>query len=163
MPLNNEFFMMRKSHHHKHHGKKHIPLQDSFVNAKAENAQKLAILASQVTVPIDDANPVGLTVSPTFGRDVVESVTLKSFRKVVGYDTFNSIRRKDRDELKDPTDHYNITVSIMVQRKQAPRVPSPSIKGLSNRLDKGFPYDDGDNTVDAHSPNWRKQEPIARI
>jgi hypothetical protein len=90
-------------------------------------------------------------------------VTLKSFRKVVGYDTFNSIRRKDRDETKDPTDHYNITVSIMVQRKSAPRVPSPSAKGLSNRLDKGFPYDDGDNTVDAHSPNWRKKEPVARI
>lgn len=154
--------MMRKSHHHKHHSKKHTPHQDSFVNAKAENAQKLAILASQVTVPIDDANPIGLTVSPTFGRDVVESVTLKSFRKVVGYDTFNSIRKKDRDETKDPSDHYNITVSIMVQRKQAPRVPSPSAKGLSNRLDKGFPYDDGDNTVDAHSPNWRKKEPVAR-
>jgi hypothetical protein len=38
MPLNNEFFMMRKSHHHKHHSKKHSPRQDSFVNAKAENA-----------------------------------------------------------------------------------------------------------------------------
>ena len=116
-----------------------------------------------MTVPIDDANPIGLTVSPTFGRDNVESVTLKSFRKVVGYDTFNSIRRKDRDETKDPTDHYNITVSIMVQRKHEARVPSPSLKGLSHRLDKGFPYDDGDNTVDAHSPNWRKQEPVARI
>ena len=114
-------------------------------------------------MPIDDSNPIGLTVSPTFGRDVVESVTLKSFRKVVGYDTFNSIRRKDRDETKDPSDHYNITVSIMVQRKNAPRVLSPSVKGLSHRLDKGFPYDDGDNTVDAQSPNWRKKEPIARV
>jgi len=46
MPLNNEFFMMRKSHHHKHHSKKHAPLKDSFVNAKAENALNLAILAS---------------------------------------------------------------------------------------------------------------------
>ena len=90
-------------------------------------------------------------------------MTLKSFRKVVGYDTFNSIRRKDRDETKDPTDHYNITVSIMVQRNPVPRVPSPSVKGLSNRLDKGFPYDDGDNTVYAHSPNWRKKEPVARV
>ena len=51
----------------------------------------------------------------------------------------------------------------MVQRKHEPRVPSPSLKGLSHRLDKGFPYDDGDSTVDAHSPNWRKQEPVARI
>lgn len=155
---------MRKSHHHhKHHGKKHTPLQNSFVNAKAENAQKLAISASQVTVPIDAANPIGLTVSPTFGRDVVESVTLKSFRKVVGYDTFNSIRRKDRDETKDPTDHYNITVSIMVQRSHKPRPASKSVKGLTKRLDKGFPYDDGDNTVDAHSPNWMKKEPVAAV
>jgi hypothetical protein len=46
----------------------------------------------------------------------VLSVTLKSFRKVVGYDTFNSILKGSRDERKDPADYYNITVSMMVRR-----------------------------------------------
>lgn len=84
----------------------------------------LAVAAAQVNVPIDDPTPIGLLVKPTFGRDVVESVTLKSFRKVVGYDTFDSIRRKDRDEKKDPADHYNVTVSIMVKRDHEARKPS---------------------------------------
>ena len=61
-------------------------------------------------------------IAPTSNaHDVVESVTLKSFRKVVGYDTFNSILKKNRDELKDPADHYNVTVSIMVRREPQPR------------------------------------------
>jgi len=37
---------------------------------------------------------------------------------VVGYDTFNSILKGDRDETKDPNDHYNVTVSLMVTRKR---------------------------------------------
>lgn len=57
-------------------------------------------------------------MGPTNGGDVVDSVTLKAFRKVVGYDTFNSILKNDRDELKDPNDHYNVTVSLMVTRKR---------------------------------------------
>ena len=44
-----------------------------------------------VTVPIDEVKAITLKVSPTFERDIVESVTLKAFRKVIGYDTFNSI------------------------------------------------------------------------
>ena len=118
-------------------------------------------------VPIDAADPIGLLVNPTFGRDTVESVTLKSFRKVIGYDTFDSIRRKDRDELKNPSDHYNITVSIMVQRVHEPRKPSSDpysgAVGLSHKLDKGFPYDDGDNSIDSQAPNWRKKEPLAAV
>jgi hypothetical protein len=47
--------------------------------------------AQPVVVPIDEARALTLKVSPTFKRDQVESVTLKSFRKVLGYDTFNSI------------------------------------------------------------------------
>jgi hypothetical protein len=69
-----------------------------------------------VNVPIDDVKAITLKVSPTFERDQVESVTLKAFRKVVGYDTFNSILKEDRDESGDPADHYNITVSMMVKR-----------------------------------------------
>merc|ERR1719503_15587 len=33
------------------------------------------------------------------------SVPLKSFRKIVGYDTFESIRKKDRNEAKDTSDY----------------------------------------------------------
>ena len=61
-------------------------------------------------------------IAPTASaQDIVESVTLKSFRKVVGYDTFNSILKKNRDEMKDPADHYNVTVSLMVRREPQPR------------------------------------------
>jgi hypothetical protein len=67
-----------------------------------------------VVVPVDELNAITLKVSPQFSRDKVESVTLKSFRKVIGYDTFDAIRRGDRDEVKDPTDHYNVTISLMV-------------------------------------------------
>jgi hypothetical protein len=45
-----------------------------------------------VNVPIDEKRALTLKVSPTFLLDEVNSVTLKSFRKIVGYDTFNSIR-----------------------------------------------------------------------
>jgi len=27
---------------------------------------------------------------------------------------------------------------------------------LANSLDKGFPYDDGDNSIDSQAPNWKK-------
>jgi hypothetical protein len=57
---------------------------------------------------------IGVKVSPTFSQDNIHSVTLKSFRKVVGYDTFNSILKKERDEKKDPSDYYNVTVSMMI-------------------------------------------------
>merc|ERR1712167_89485 len=70
-----------------------------------------------VSVPIDDKRALTLKVSPTYTLDVVNSVTLKAFRKIVGYDTFESIRKKDRNETKDPSDYYNVTVSMMVQRK----------------------------------------------
>lgn len=91
---------------------------------------------------------IGLKVSPTYGLDDVQSVTLKSFRKIVGYDTFNSILKESRNEAKDLSDYYNITVSIMVQRKPIEKVDYDSIKidgrTLTSQLDKGFPYDDSD-------------------
>ena len=109
-------------------------------------------------VPIDEVRAITLKVSPTFALDHVNSVTLKSFRKVVGYDTFNSILKKDRDEKKDPADYYNITVSMMVKRTPEhaviPKDPYDGAVGLAASLDKGFPYDDADITLDATTPNW---------
>jgi hypothetical protein len=50
-------------------------------------------------------------------------VTLKAFRKIIGFDTFNSILKKDRDETKDPADYYNVTVSMLVKREPVPQQP----------------------------------------
>ena len=121
--------------------------------------------AAPVTIPIDEVKAITLKVSPTFDRDTVESVTLKSFRKVIGYDTFNSILDKDRNEVKDPADHYNITVSMMVKRVPAAASPAPvpdpynGGRKLSQIIDKGFPYDDGDNTIEDASRIYNKKPP----
>jgi hypothetical protein len=69
-----------------------------------------------VHIPIDEKRDLTLKVSPTYFLDEVNSVTLKSFRKIVGYDTFESIRKKNRNESKDISDYYNITVSMMIKR-----------------------------------------------
>merc|ERR1719321_10558 len=71
------------------------------------------------SVPIDEKKALSLTVSPNYNLDTVNSVTLKAFRKIVGYDTFESIRQKGRSEVKDSSDYYNVTVSMMIQRKPA--------------------------------------------
>ena len=102
------------------------------------------------SVPIDEKKALSLTVSPNYNLDTVNSVTLKAFRKIVGYDTFESIRKKDRSEVKDSSDYYNVTVSMMVQRKPLELAPAPArdpynpdgAPGLASTLDKGFPYDD---------------------
>lgn len=101
-------------------------------------------------VPIDEVKAINLKVSPTYGLDHVESVTLKSFRKVIGYDTFNSILKKDRNEAKDLSDYYNVTVSMMIRRKPVEAAAAPArdpyapdgAPSLAATLDKGFPYDD---------------------
>ena len=67
-----------------------------------------------VSVPIDEKRALTLKVSPTYTLDIVNSVTLKAFRKIVGYDTFESIKKSDRNEIKDPSDYYNVTVSMMI-------------------------------------------------
>jgi len=95
-----------------------------------------------------------LKVSPTYVRDKVESVTLKSFRKIVGYDTFNSILKGNRDEKKDMTDHYNITLSLMLQRVPEEEKTYAPMKDFAQSLDRGFPYDDGDSTPDNRTPAW---------
>ena len=102
------------------------------------------------SVPIDEKRALSLTVSPNYELDTVQSVTLKAFRKIVGYDTFESIRRKDRNERKDSADYYNVTVSMMVQRVPLEVAPAPprdpyapdGAPSLAASLDKGFPYDD---------------------
>ena len=108
-----------------------------------------------VTVPIDEKRAMTLTVAPTYELDDVESVTLKSFRKVVGYDTFESIRKKDRDERKDISDYYNITISFLVRRRPEETAPPAKFdiynphgtQHLGQSLEKGFPYDDQDQSV----------------
>jgi len=100
-----------------------------------------------------------LTVGPNHKGDSVDSVTLKAFRKVVGYDTFNSILKGNRDETKDPNDHYNITVTMMVTRKR----PVSKGKPLHLVLDKGFPYDDSDVTITARAPTWNDEKSDNRV
>merc|ERR1719158_1349334 len=103
-----------------------------------------------VHVPIDEKRDLTLKVSPTYQLDIFNSVTLKSFRKIVGYDTFESIRRKNRSESKDISDYYNVTVSMMIQRKPVEAAAAPAkdpynpdgSPSLAASLDKGFPYDD---------------------
>jgi hypothetical protein len=90
------------------------PKQQILANMKNQSQDDIDKRSSVAQVPIDEVEAIGVKVSPTFGQDNIQSVTLKSFRKVVGYDTFNSILRKDRDEKKDPSDYYNVTVSLMV-------------------------------------------------
>ena len=117
-------------------------------------AQSVASRTQQVKVPIDEVKAIGVKLEPTYELDDIQSVTLKAFRKVIGYDTFNSILKKDRDEVKDPADYYNVTVSMMIKRNPHPSTQvqhgkwkNAEGKTLSQVLDKGFPYDDGDNDV----------------
>ena len=119
-----------------------------FQRSHKTDAQVLDAHSSTVSVPIDEKKALTLKVSPTYTLDEVNSVTLKAFRKIVGYDTFESIRKKDRNEEKDTSDYYNVTVSMMIKRKPVETASAgaatdtSSTKKLSQLLDKGFPYDD---------------------
>ena len=114
------------------------------------DAEIMASHSQTVSVPIDEKRALTVKVSPTYVLDEINSVTLKSFRKIVGYDTFESIRRKNRNESKDTSDYYNVTVSMMVRRKPAEASAAPArdpyapdgAPSLAATLDKGFPYDD---------------------
>jgi hypothetical protein len=65
--------------------------------------------------------------------------------------------------LKDPADYYNVTVSMLVKRlpdekSRAPaRDPYGNVPKLRDLLDMGFPYDDGDNTINDQAPLWSKK------
>ena len=109
------------------------------------DAEIMASHSQTVAVPIDEKRALTVKVSPTYVLDEINSVTLKSFRKIVGYDTFESIRVKERNEAKDTSDYYNVTVSMMVRRKPVEGAAAASAttgQSLSASLDKGFPYDD---------------------
>ena len=153
----------KKHHKHRRQSHKHAP--------KAHTLAKYTTYAGQgfhLDVPIDEVDPIGIQVEPTHSRDTINSVTLKSFRKVLGYDTFNSILKKERDETKDTNDYYNVTVSMMITR-----VPIPSAAAtpdaynggstIADKLDKGFPYDDGDGTIDDAVPAFKKKAPAAAV
>ena len=115
-------------------------------NALQAHDATAAARSQTFSVPIDEKRALSLTISPNYKLDTVNSVTLKAFRKIVGYDTFESIRKKDRTEIKDSSDYYNVTVSMMVQRKPVELSPAPKrdiyapdgTPGLSSTLDKGF-------------------------
>ena len=157
--------------HHKHHKKskkhhkkekkeeKRAPAAKSFVSTSA--VDKTVGREQDVVVPIDEVKAISVHLKPNVGSDSVESVTLKSFRKIVGYDTFNSIMKESRDEEKDISDYYNVTVSMMIKRKPEAAGPIKPLLGedgkpLAQSLDKGFPYDDGDTTIDNQTPRFAK-------
>ena len=127
----------------------HLENALSAMTTKDEKAV-LESHSQTVAVPIDEKRALTLKVSPTYVLDEVNSVTLKSFRKIVGYDTFESIRKKNRNEAKDISDYYNVTVSMMIRRKPAEAAAAPArdpyapdgAPNLAATLDKGFPYDD---------------------
>ena len=107
--------------------------------------QNVDARSQTVAVPIDEKLAMTVKVSPTYALDDIQSVTLKAFRKIVGYDTFESIRVKERNEQKDTSDYYNVTVSMMVRRKPvegAAAAGGAAAESLASKLDKGFPYDD---------------------
>ena len=102
-------------------------------------------------MPVDDKKPLKVKIQPTYSLDMIQSITLKSFRKVVGYDTFEAIRRNRRSEVKDSSEFYNVTVNFMVRRKTMQSIvnacggPKHNITDrISPKMDKGFPYDDAD-------------------
>ncbi len=123
---------------------------EHLTNALSAMNNNVDARSQVVHVPIDEKRDLSLKVSPTYQLDIVNSVTLKSFRKIVGYDTFESIRRKNRSESKDISDYYNVTVSMMIQRKPVEAAAAPAKDpynpegnpSLSATLDHGFPYDD---------------------
>lgn len=132
------------------------PASKILSNTKTVTADKLDARSQIVQVPIDEVQALGVKASPTYELDDVLSVTLKSFRKVIGYDTFDSILKKDRKETKDPADYYNVTVSMMIKRnpkelKTFEKAKTTDGKALSQVIDKGFPYDEVDLALGEHS------------
>ena len=129
----------------------HAHLESALqVMTSKSDAELMQSHSQTVAVPIDEKRALTVRVSPTYVLDEINSVTLKSFRKIVGYDTFESIRRKNRNESKDTSDYYNVTVSMMVRRRPAEASAAPArdpyapdgAPSLAATLDKGFPYDD---------------------
>ena len=168
----------KPKHHHKHHKHHHkhdkkdkkVPAKLAHTQPPAQKtftqAQTQEFTSQMFSVPIDEVKAITMKVSTTYARDELDSVTLKAFRKVIGYDTFNSILKGDRDEAKDTDDHYNITVSMMVRRipeQKADPTPNAYNGGelIAPKLDKGFPYDD-DGDVSESTVSFKKKVPQAK-
>jgi hypothetical protein len=137
------------------------PSQKTFTQAGVQE-----FTSQLVSVPIDEVKAITMKISTTYARDEIDSVTLKAFRKVIGYDTFESILKEERNEAKDTDDHYNITVSMMVRRIPEPKAePTPTAynggEALAPKLDKGFPYDD-DGDVSESTVSFKKKVPQAK-
>jgi len=130
------------------------PAATNLASAQSSEQGNIDKRSQLVQVPIDEVEAIGLKVSPTYKFDDVLSVTLKSFRKIVGFDTFDSILKQERSESKDPADYYNVTVSMMIKRnpEEVKKAVQPEKfeggKTLSKVIDKGFPYDDSDISTD---------------
>ena len=134
--LHNALKTFEGQHIHQHAGVRMLAQQQ-------DESASLDAHSQLVSVPIDEKLALTVKVSPTHSLDEIQSVTLKAFRKIVGYDTFESIRRKERNETKDTSDYYNVTVSMMVRRKPVEGAAVAAPTGtLASTLDKGFPYDD---------------------
>ena len=127
----------------------------------ASKTQDIDRRSQLVKVPVDEVEAIGVKASPTYELDDILSVTLKSFRKVIGYDTFNSILKNDRAEKKDPADYYNVTVSMMIKRSpnNIKSFETAKIDGkpLGNAIDKGFPYDEENLLVNENNKENVKQ------
>jgi hypothetical protein len=127
------------------------PASKSLVRTNA-GAHDIEARSQIAQVPIDEVQAIGVKVAPTYQLDDIQSVTLKSFRKVIGYDTFESILNKERNEKKNPADYYNVTVSMMIKRNPQnaatyDKYTNADGKTLGQIIDKGFPYDDGDSVL----------------
>jgi hypothetical protein len=138
-----------------------------LLNTKAADAANTDKRSQLVQVPIDEVQAIGIKASPTYDLDDIQSVTLKAFRKVIGYDTFDSILKKDRHETKDPADYYNVTVSMMIKRnpKETKTFDPATLDGkpLNKALDKGFPYDDSDIDVSERAHHTLGQKTVAQV
>ena len=144
--LNDKETAKKESHHH-HADSKTAPANAALVKEGQVGPNEFLVHA-----PIDEVEPIAVKLAPTFGRDTVLSAHVGAFRKVVGYDTFDSILKQGRDEIKDPNDYYNVSINMMIQRSPtggAAKVLDQWNGGqlIAPKLDKGFPYDDGDSTI----------------
>jgi len=81
----------KKSKKHRKHRKHSAPATNSLLMQHVRDEQDLDKFSQTVQVPIDEPKSIIMKLSPTYKRDRIGSVTLNSFRKVIGYDTFNSI------------------------------------------------------------------------
>lgn len=134
------------------------PAATTLLNTKEVKKDVLDEESKFFIVPIDEEKSIKLKVSPTYEMDGVDSVVLNSFRKIIGYNTFDTILQGDLKERKEFSDYYNITVSMIIRRLPELQTGPPDYvtqsTGLAASLDKGFPYDDNDSMLDEVASTW---------